>query len=63
MIIEAVVWFDWLGKRSMCYCLSCVGAKNKHAKPLKDVGWCSKEALLPSNALLMHGMCCSVASQ
>ena len=34
-----------------------------HAKCLGDVGWCSKEVLLPSKALWTHRMCCSVASQ
>jgi len=34
-----------------------------YTKPLWDVGWCSKEVLLPQKVLWTCGMCCSVARQ
>ena len=43
--------------------LSCVRARNTAQSLLRDVGWCCKEAPLPSKALWRHVMCCSTASQ
>ena len=43
---------------------SCLEAKDTTQSFLeKLVGWYSKEVLLPSKALWMRGMCCSVARQ
>ena len=42
--------------------LSCV-AKNTVQNLLRGISRCCKEVLLPSKALMRHGMCCSAANQ